>query len=370
MPVVRVFCAVGIDRSAMPQSSAVKRAAAKAKAAAAAEAGAVVEPAFRLQRKQVGLTYSCPVADQAHPIENVEVIRDELLARYGHAMYTISREEHESGQPHFHAHFTFDAKLDSTDPRCMDIAGVHPNIVKGGPAWENYIRKDNDFITNKAVNSYAVALEAATPEEGLEILWKQKPQDMLKFGETIERNLRKRFAPASPYQPYLGPYGQWIDWNFKKFSLLIWGPSGGGKTQFARWLMAHLFGDYIFVKKNHEELKKVTQWKPFLFDEVYLIEKEAALSREITDVENGGSISCRNFDGTIPSDIPRVFTSNYEFPFKNPREAVYGRRVISFEYDQGVIVPEMPERQRSRSPRQREALARYDPTGVLSDLFK
>lgn len=94
--------------------------------------------------------------------------------------------------------------------------------------------------------------------------------------------------------------------------------------------MAHMFGEYEYIKKGHEMVKThMTRTKPFIFDEVYLIGKEPEMSKEITDVESGGSIDCRNSDTWIPPGLPRIFLSNYEFPFCNPKGAVYGRRVVS-----------------------------------------
>ena len=346
------------------EAKRAKRAAAKAKAAAADA------PVFRLCRKQSGMTWSCPsTLDEngirvKNPIPNKETIKDDLTDRFGAAIWTVCSELHKDGATHYHAHFKFDKELNTEDPKCFDVCGVHPNIVKGGPGWENYVRKQGEFITNKTACEFAVAMAMDTPKEALEHLWEHKTQDMCKHGEAIERNVRRRMAPEVVYYPYNGPYEHWCDWDHSKFSLLIWGPAGGGKTQYARWLLAHKFGGYTYVKKSHEELKKISFEKPLLFDEVYLIDKEAEMSREITDVENGGSVACRNADVLIPPGVPRVFLSNYQYPFKNPREAVYGRRLMSLYYDQGFVdaekAPEVPERS--------DAAKLYDPTGVLAGI--
>lgn len=360
----------------MPLSAEKKREKRAAKKAAAAASG---EAAFRINRKNVGLTYSCPTNAEENPICSRERIRDVLVDKYGQALWTVSVELHESGQKHYHANFKFDNIVNSEDALCMDVDGVHPNILNPGKGWENYVRKQGEFITNKGSCDFAVALGKDTVHEALEHLWEHKPADMLKFGEAIERNVRKRMNKQPEYQPYYGPYQEWVDWPEDTHSLLIWGKPGSGKTQFARWLMAHKYGNYTYVKKSHEKLKAVTfvedgKVVPFLFDEVYMLEhKEAEASREITDVENGGSVACRNTDAEIPPGVPRVFLSNYEHPFRNPKEAVYGRRVISLQYDHGFVEPEAePERtriERSRSPRRGKALAKYDPTGVLNGVL-
>jgi hypothetical protein len=52
-------------------------------------------------------------------------------------------------------------------------------------------------------------------------------------------------------------------------------------------------------------------------------------SKEVTDVENGGSIKMRYKDVTIPPGVRRVFVHNIEHPFRNPSGAVYGRRLVT-----------------------------------------
>jgi hypothetical protein len=52
-------------------------------------------------------------------------------------------------------------------------------------------------------------------------------------------------------------------------------------------------------------------------------------SRELTDVENGGSVNARYGNVEIPPGVPRVFVSNYEQPFLDPESSVYDRRVKS-----------------------------------------
>lgn len=313
------------------------------------------EKQFRFNAKKLGLTYSCPENREDNPIPSCEYIRDAIVDTYGHALWTICEEKHENGKSHYHAHFVFDKKLDVANPRAFDLQGVHPNILVAGSGWENYVRKHGNFITNRNPDSYAKARDAESCEAALQILWQEKPGDMMRYGESIERNLRRRFHKPPTYEPYLGPFPDWPAWDHTRHSLLVWGPPGGGKTQFCRWLMGHMFGEYLFVKKCHEQFKQVDQWKPFLFDEVYLIEKEQELSREITDVEAGGSLHCRNSNCTIPPQIPRVFTSNYEHPFRNPQSAVYGRRVVSVHYNHGLCAAPTFEQEKAECMRREEA---------------
>ena len=164
---------------------------------------------FRIQRKNVGLTWSCPV-DPTQPIPSKEVILADVTALYGHSQYVVAHELHESGQSHYHAYFKFDGKLELTDPRCFDLYGVHPNIVgSAGPAWANYCRKKGDYISNMDKrNCHAEALAASTVKEAVDIIKRHDPAAYNRFGHALERNLRRHIAPTStlPSARFQGPY--------------------------------------------------------------------------------------------------------------------------------------------------------------------
>ena len=157
----------------------------------------------------------------------------------------------------------------------------------------------------------------------------------------IEENLRKKFKKVEDQKRFYGPFphyfypGEIIDDNFvhadfdpTTHSLLLVGPPVIGKTQFARYML----GDCDYVKSKLEGLRTCRFDKPILFDEICMLGTDKKPidpedSKEITDVENGGSISARYRDIAIPCGIQRIFCSNMQHPFRNPNEAVYGRRV-------------------------------------------
>lgn len=302
--------------------------------AAKAAAG---EKTFRFHSKKAALTWSAP-SGKSHPIASSERILAAVTERHGAPIkHLISREKHKNGENHFHAFFEWGHKLDSEDVRLFDIDGVHPNI-KGGninSGWLLYVGKDDDYITDFYEKCpFATASNASSVAEGLEHLWKKRPREMLLYGDRIESNLRRRIQPEPEPDLYFGPFPPWYyppEWNPRTHALLLTGDVGTGKTQFARYLMSHLTNGqgYHYWKKHHEQGKKYKSWRPFILDEVYMLPHDAEISREITDVENGGTIDCRNSNYEIPPGIARIFLSNYDHPFKNPKESVYGRRVVS-----------------------------------------
>lgn len=284
---------------------------------------------FRFHAKKVGLTYSCPTDATDNPIPGMTELRDAM--ELGPSKYVIAEELHESGKRHYHCYFYCDTKINTTVATFFDRFGVHPNIInKPGNGWIAYCKKDKKYITNIEEGSFKTALDMESADKAIDFLWQHEPRLMCTQGHNIERNVRQRLSPPYEGVIYPGPYPKHYyptDWDYKKHSLLLWGPPETSKTQFARYLLKHTVqGPIQFFKKNPELLKQSKL--PFVFDEINMLNRSHDDSREITDVETGGSISARNVDAQIPP-VPRIFISNFEFPFKNPADSVYGRRVVT-----------------------------------------
>lgn len=302
----------------------------------AADAGFIK---FRVCRKSFGLTYSAPEGKE-HPFPSRQFVADFLEEKFGPNLFLICQEFHKDDRKHYHVAVKFDSVIDNEDPRLFDLEGIHPNILSGpyGPGWLHYLKKsDPEFLTNMESSPYKQALQASNVEEGMEILAHAVPGDIVRFGEAIERNLRRRLAPKKPARIYTGPYvaGSYpYNWRIDTHSLLLWGPPASCKTNYAKYLMAHLVSpDYEYIRGSHEAVKKLSLTKPFIHDEINCLSDKCPPenSREITDIEDGGEIICRHSNVTIPPGLPRIFIANFERPFRDPAGAVYGRRVVSLE---------------------------------------
>lgn len=291
--------------------------------------------AFRFDRKQFGLTWSCPTDKAENPIQTKEEILTLLKSKGELKHYTIGKEKHESGKNHFHALAIYQSKIESTNAKFFNVAGVQANIQNRGMSWDWYPQKDGDFITSGQC-VYREALSARNPEEALEIMYKKRPREMVLQGHNVERNLRRRLEKNdSGFTVKDGPYPEWLyptfDWNPKEKSLLIWGLPGTYKTHFAMYLLKHMGFDPEYLKSaSHETGAMLSMKRAFVYDELDCWDPKCvpSNSKEITDVENGGTVQCRHKNYRIPPGLPRIFVSNSQRPFQDPNQAVYDRRVL------------------------------------------
>lgn len=261
---------------------------------------------------------------------------------------------------HVHACIVLKERPNRTSVTCLDVffegKAHHPNILKlmSGhwkylldPGKKKKVIDPTPFfkgitLAEIIAGSKAGALLAAESlEDFKKLLVKHFPLECLKFGATMEANWKRYGAGARPDKDDQGPAGPYPkhfypvpEWDNKKRSLLIHGLPGGQKSSFAQYYMRHhckvlpftLCGDINALRPFSLATHGGLIFDDFDFTDGF----PDAFSRSITDVE--ATVDVRVLYGTveIPKGTPRIFTSNDQFPFRNPGEAVYGRRVQSW----------------------------------------
>jgi len=271
---------------------------------------------FRVNRRKVGLTYSCPTGADDNPIESKEDLLKFLEDLGGHCQYVIAKELHESGKKHYHAYCNFDAKIDTKNERFFDYEGVHPNIIKPGAGWIGYCKKDKEFITNIEVNPFTTAINMETVEQACDFLWKSRPQCMALHGKQVESNLRKKMRIEPPSEgPFFGPY--WFEPLTDIKTTVLVGASGIGKTEFA---ITHFGGREFFVS-HIDQLKNYdpTKYSGIIFDDMDFKHMPRETQIAITDWNQPRSIHGRYQPAYIPRHTPKIFTANFDpFDFSDP----------------------------------------------------
>ena len=294
---------------------------------------------FIFSARSYGLTFS-----RAPSISGPQELHDWLQDYLGVHYCTVCQEAHIDGERHFHVSGKLDRLLkftgaDHFDYTCADGVVCHPNIVLGGRAWECYVRKGNHFVTNVPERPAVMrdALMVGNLTGALDHIRQHDPNTYVRFATGIEANLQRHFRRTSvrklpsfagPYPASRTPEG----WNPSTHALHLYGPPGSGKTCYAMHLLRELFGKAEYCKGHVESLKSLSMTEAFMFDEIMMLDEPAASSREITDVVSGGTLHARYSPIDIPPGLPRIFTSNSRWVFKNPEESVYGRRLIQHEY--------------------------------------
>ncbi len=118
---------------------------------------------------------------------------------------------------------------------------------------------------------------------------------------------------------------QWVNkWTTKKV-LILKGPPGWGKTEFASALLC----ERVCGKYGYHFLNRVDQLKSVrlllkqgvLIDELYLGDTPIDEVKALLDLAKHRAIHCRNNDGALPRGTPRIFTTNWAWERFWPQEA-------------------------------------------------
>lgn len=310
--------------------------------------------AFRLQVKQVFLTYSCPQDLEENPITSKEDLAS-FLNTPAVDGYAVSREQHENGKHHYHAFLRFKKTTNIRKATHFDFMGVHPNIalVKRTP-WKvvSYVCKDGDYVIenleepntrverlatdkpNKKAKldaSYreALAIAATGDISSAETLIKEAdPRTYTLSMANIKKTLETTAAQAKKEKITIHETN-WTEKalsieiettkpgeTYKRVTILV-GPAGIGKTELALFLLKRHGCQKPVIVGSFEMLKDMTDYDGVVFDECvtnspmkgpFQLEIEQQIN--FVDRTHDRPMRIRYMELNLPAALPRILTTN------------------------------------------------------------
>jgi hypothetical protein len=263
--------------------------------------------------------------------------------------YVIVKELHADGTPHLHVFLEFPAqrhiysrdklhvKLIDTDGKVVVQEGKYESVRSAGLVIAYILKSSSgDYLSNMHVpivdgvvytdaeeHLYAI-LESNGYEAATNTLITTYKKLASKKASTIVRNLRtvnkimlqKKYKENNSIrnmEDFIVPE-EVLDWKanlFNKKSLVLYGPSGTGKTEFCKSLFKSMNFDTFFVRDiNSLADKQMEENTALLFDDISLANKSREEKIHMYDLENNSQIRVLYGIAYLPAGTPRAFTTN------------------------------------------------------------
>lgn len=281
---------------------------------------------FRLNTQHFFLTYpQCPLSK--------ETLLAELQKLTDVEDYVICRERHETGEAHLHAYLRTSTKHNYRKANCLDVLGFHGNYqgCRSPLAVKKYVEKDGDFIANidiqvKGCWKKAIGLAKTDAPEAIVYIQDHYPRDYFLHCDSIMRTVAVLSVKptVAKFTNFAIP-DELSTWDRKRQALYMWGESGLGKTELAKFLLGscYLCSELDALK----EFDPLVHTGGIIFDDltIGMLPKETILS--MIDLENTRQVKCRYRNAVIPEGTPRIFTANCASHFM---AEWWNRRVFDF----------------------------------------
>jgi len=274
-----------------------------------------------------------------------EMIRDHLLSIANVSSLAIGKESHADGGVHFHAMVIFSKKIQKS-PKSFAIlnrtADVKiPNRKIGSIAqsvvnmWNYAIKEDphpllmgdpprgpkrsRDDVRNEVFAQAFNLASTESVESAMKHLCSESPFDLLTRYDTIERGLTihrarvmRQKTPVRPLSDF--PLAPSVPDNWK--NLFLNGPTGLGKTQFAKALLPE-----ATIVSHTDQLRTVDFSKGIIFDDFAISHWPPAAAIHLLDWDEPRGINVKHGHVVIPPHTRKIFTFNDRFHSWCPKEA-------------------------------------------------
>jgi len=221
----------------------------------------------------------------------------------------------ENGTPHYQGFVVFKKQQRLSSLKKM-LPRAHWEVARGTDeqnviycSKEGKFKEFGELNSKKKDTTYFEALQANSVHEALDVIKEKRPRDYCLYGEQLERNLKKH--RNKPFVHIFTKFQQpQLELNLP---VLLWGPSGTGKTHFA---ISHFKNPLII--SHIDKLKLISpDHDGLVFDDMSFKQwpKESIIHLLDTDFER--DIHVRYGTVTIPAGTKKIFTHNTDNPFYN-----------------------------------------------------
>jgi len=262
---------------------------------------------FRLATSDFALTY--PQSNGLSQQALFEFLKKQKKIKY----VLVSAETHKDGNPHLHAHIQYTARKDVKRQDYFDLEGRHCNIqaTRDAEDWNEYCKKDGNFLEwgelEREFNLYERARQLSH-DDYFELCRTKKicfqyAMEAWRISQQVDTTLTEDSVIN-------GTCGilEALDPRHEHKSIVIIGPSGIGKTVFAkkRATKPALFVSHLDQLKTFNPQRH----KSIIFDDMSFTHIPTTGQIHLVDRFEPRAIHIRYGVVNIPAGVERWFTCN------------------------------------------------------------
>lgn len=280
---------------------------------------------FRLRGKSFHLTYRGHIDRD----RLFGVVGGEPGLEYWSVVWELGTHSSDSSEPYAHTHFYFRTRvrLDRHTARTFDIDDVHPHIQRISNA-EHEGRIYHQYHRKAAIQLWQSENSPQDPTVNRD---KKRLRELIQRGSLLDacfalgieissvsdvRAVREERVPPPPEESEYteDDFSLKLNWMSSHNgmvkevdSMLLYGPSGMGKTERALTMFQRplLVRSLDSARDYHPD-----RYDGIVFDDVSLAHLSPEEKIHLLDGDHIGSVRCRYANGTLPKHTKRIFTTN------------------------------------------------------------